>query len=305
MRKEIGIVLSVCLLVVSGCGAEESNLSGDNNLTEESKITLVEESSESEMIVAAESETQPSDWKQEEAEQEDFTSTDYLLSQVESEEGQQIIQGILEEESSQLTRLVVNRLENLNCCLFETSAGKGMEFHLFLWGSWEGKAVQQYHVFPLNDEKGSFLDELSERCEVTEEDIDFDGRPDLLIYEGYHGGSGGSWVHYRVMRWDEAQGQFEYYPSFPFWISNWNLEDRQVIYKERAGSGDYTVLIYGVVDGEYRMIQGLHIDTWMGLLSYYENDELAREYDVTEMSWDEIEELCREEGLSEIFSYVN
>ena len=233
-----------------------------------------------------------------------FTSTDYMLSQVESEKGRETIREILEEEGSRLAHLVVNRLENLNYCLFETSVGKGREFHLFLWGSWEGKAVQQYQAFPLNDEEYFPLDELSERCEVTKEDIDFDGKPDLLIYEGYNGGSGGSWEHYRVMRWDDAQGQFVYYPSFPFSITFWNLENKQVIYEARVGDGDYTVRIYGIVDGEYCAIQEIHIDFWAEMISYYENGALVRKYDVTGMGWDEMKELFRQEGLSEIFSYI-
>lgn len=45
---------------------------------------------------------------------------DHLLSLVEPEEKRQTIQGILDKECNQLVRLVVNRLEGLNCCLFET-----------------------------------------------------------------------------------------------------------------------------------------------------------------------------------------
>ena len=247
-----------------------------------------------------------------------FTSSDYLLSSVEPEEEQQIIQGILEEEDSQLVRLVVNRLEELNCCLFETSEGQGMEFHLLLWGSWEGKEVQQHQILFLNEEEGFPLEQLSEWCKVRKEDMDFDGSPDLLIYEGSNGGTGGSFSHYRVMRWDESQGQFTYYPSFPFWVTWLHMEDKQVIYKVRIGAVDREVRIYGVVDGEYRVIQELTIseefvpveyegriyEHAQEILSYYENGELVREYDVTGMDWDEMEKLCGEEGLSEIFSYT-
>ena len=247
-----------------------------------------------------------------------FTSTDYLLTQVESEEERQTIQVILEEEGSQLVHLVANRLDDLNYCLFETSAGKGLEFHLLLWGSWEGKEVQQHQIFSLNEEDHLFLDQLSAWCEVTKEDMDFDGRPDLLIYEGSNGGTGGSFQYNRVMRWDEAQGQFAYYPSFPFMISFLNLEDKQVIFKAKGGAVDREVQIYSVVDGEYRAIQELYISEeyvteeyegetktyWKTILSYYENGELVQEYNVTGMNRDEREELCREEGLSEIFSYT-
>lgn len=250
-----------------------------------------------------------------------FTSPDYLLSLVEPEEEQQIIQGILEEEDSQLVRLVVNRLEELNCCLFETSEGQGLEFHLLLWGSWEGKEVRQHQILFLNEEERDWpfpLEQLSEWCEVKKEDMDFDGSPDLLIYEGSSSGTGGYAVHYRVIRWDESQGQFTYYPSFPFWITWLDLENKQVIDRGHSGVLYYEVRIYSVVDGEYRVVQELTISEeyvteegegetdsyWKKILSYYENGELVREYDVTGMDWDEMEELCKEEGLSEIFSYT-
>ena len=247
-----------------------------------------------------------------------FISTDYLLSLVESEEGRQTIQGILDKEDSQLVRLVVNQVEDLNYCLFETSEGQGLEFHLFLWGSWEDKEVQQYQIFSLNEEYPYPLDQLSEECEVTKEDIDFDSRPDLLIFEGRSHDVKNTFYHYRVMRWDEVQGQFVYYPSFPFWIFYMNLEDKQVIYKAKDGALDRIVRIYEVVEGEYRVTQEMHLSTesvpeeyrgktpylWLEILSYYEDGELVWECDVSGMSWDEMEEPCRKRGLSEIFSYT-
>ena len=74
------------------------------------------------------------------------------------------------------------------------------------------------------------------------------------------------------------------------------MEGKQVIYKANGGASDCTVRISGIVDGEYRVIQELHIDTRLGIISYYENEELVREYDVTGMGWDEMKELFREEG---------
>ena len=244
-----------------------------------------------------------------------FTSTDYLLSLVETEEKRQAIQDILEEEDSRLVRLVVNRLEELNYCLFETSKGQGEVFHLLLWGSWEGKEIQQYQMFLLNDEDEfpGPLEQLSEECEVEKEDIDFDGRPDLLIFEGRSHDVKNGFQHYRVMRWDEMQGQFAYYPSFPFWVTVLNLEDKQVIFRVKGGLRDRTVQIYEVVDGEYRVTQEMNMhDEYIEeasphqreMISYYENGELMWEYDVTGMTYDEMEGPCREAGLSEIFSYV-
>lgn len=64
MRKKISIIVSICFLsvLVSGCGAEENNLTEDNN------TAAVEESSESEMVDAKESDNEQEPVEQTEAE---------------------------------------------------------------------------------------------------------------------------------------------------------------------------------------------------------------------------------------------
>ena len=66
---------------------------------------------------------------------------------------------------------------------------------LILWAAWGSRANAE---------------------EDTEDDINFDGKEDLLIHESFSSGSGGnSGTNYRAVVWEESTEEFVWYPSFP------------------------------------------------------------------------------------------
>ena len=132
-----------------------------------------------------------------------------------------IIETAVEQEEGCLRYMEIERIGGLTCCLFEVggmspySKGNGEGYHILLEGEWEGKQIQEQHLYiPYTEMEMGRLGSGYENC-VEAEDIDFDGKKDLLIHEGYSSGSGGSWSNYRAVVWREETGEFEYYPSFP------------------------------------------------------------------------------------------
>ena len=79
---------------------------------------------------------------------------------------------------------------------------------LILWAAWGSRANAE---------------------EDTEDDINFDGKEDLLIHESFSSGSGGnSGTNYRAVVWEESTEEFvtdmsademeALYPDLNFWI---------------------------------------------------------------------------------------
>lgn len=92
---------------------------------------------------------------------------------------------------------------------------KNNGYHIIIEGEWDGTEVPLQHLFiPFTEIEMADLG-ASESYYIENVDINFDGTPDLLIHEGFSGGSGGSWNNYRAIVWDRKSGQFVYYPSFP------------------------------------------------------------------------------------------
>ena len=131
---------------------------------------------------------------------------------------------------------------------------------------------------------------------ILQADINFDGKQDLLIEEGGHGGTGGSFKDYRVVVWDEKKGEFAWYPSFPETASDLELNEKRVIKHYRSGVSYEVVCEYGMVDGEYvktrELIREDHWETNTSTLSYYEMGVLVEVHDTTDMSAYEFEALC-------------
>lgn len=116
---------------------------------------------------------------------------------------------------------------------------------------------------------------------VEEVDLNFDGKHDLLIHEGYSGGSGGNWGNYRAAVWEEKTGMFVYFPSLPEQITSCEFDSRRVVCNWRSGLSYQVVEVYEVVNGEYVCTRKLVFQSgnteegYWSELSYYEMDELV------------------------------
>lgn len=226
------------------------------------------------------------------------------------EEWGKIIEEAAEQEEGYLRYIELQRIGGINCCIFQIEHpwkwGRcSVGYHILLEGEWEGTHVQEQHLYvPYEQEEEGKLGYRYENC-VTEEDINFDGKNDLLIHEGCSGGTGGSWGNYRAFIWKEETGQFEYYPSFPHQLVSLEFDRQRVITRWRLGAGYQCVQEFGVVDGEYVCTRKLiwedksydyNAETgeriYDGILSYYEMDELVETHVVPSWdSWDEVGQL--------------
>jgi len=116
---------------------------------------------------------------------------------------------------------------------------------------------------------------------VEEVDLNFDGKHDLLIHEGYSGGSGGNWGNYRAAVWKAETGAFVYFPSLPEQITSCEFDSRRVVCNWRSGLSYQVVEVYEVVNGEYVCTRKLVFQSgnteegYWSELSYYEMDELV------------------------------
>lgn len=216
------------------------------------------------------------------------------------EEYKSIIDGALAQEEGYLRFLKLERIGEICCCSFEIGgpdSRPGEGYHLILEGEWEGREVPRQHLYlPYT---AGVSDNLGENrgYEVEAVDIDFDGRQDLLIHEGYSSGSGGSWGNYRAVVWREDKGRFEYFPSFPEQLTSLEFDRRRVVTYGRMGMNYEEVLVYGVVNGEYictrkladELVYRQEEQDYINVLSYYEMSELVETHILTD--WEEREWL--------------
>lgn len=198
------------------------------------------------------------------------------------EEAEKIIEQAVEEEGGCLRFIKLERVQKLNCCIFGVFGKEEEEYHVLLQGMWEEDQVPLQHlVIPTTD--------LSDKDDVLyssleQQDINFDGMPDLLYREGWSGGSGGSWGNYRGIIWDEKKGEFVYYPSFPCQLAFLEFDRKRMITRGRCGVFYEYVYVYEVVNGEYEETKSLILesnyeeetDDYVWQLSYYEMGELVR-----------------------------
>ena len=116
---------------------------------------------------------------------------------------------------------------------------------------------------------------------MEEVDLNFDGKHDLLIHEGYSGGTGGQWGNYRAAVWEEETGTFVWFPSLPEQITSCEFDGRRVVCNWRSGLSYQVVEVYEVVNGEYVCTRKLVYQSELtegGCLeefSYYEMGELV------------------------------
>lgn len=207
------------------------------------------------------------------------------------------IEEALEQEEGYLWFLRLERVGGLICCSFEigepvyepdtyyyegdNSVYTNVGYYIAVSGEWERKEIScQCLRIPYT--------QMVHRCIgtggtywVEEVDLNFDGKHDLLIHEGYSGGSGGSWGNYRAAVWEEETGAFVYFPSLPEQISSLEFDSRRVVCYWRAGLSYQVVEVYEVVNGEYVCTRKLLYQSgeteegYWAEYSYYEMDELV------------------------------
>ena len=201
-----------------------------------------------------------------------------------------IMEIALLEEGGDLRFMQMERIGEMDCCIFEIGdaweleIGKTDGYHIILDGVWEGRPIQMQHIFiPYTDSEYLRLG-MEQRRYLEDMDINFDGRPDLLIHEGFSFGSGGSWKNCRAITWDAQKQEFAYYPSFPDTSISIEPDRQRVVTRGCSGVSYEYVIVYEVVNGEYMQTKELvsehkyHPESgeWQSVLSYYEMGELKQ-----------------------------
>lgn len=202
----------------------------------------------------------------------------------------------------------MERIGELTCCTFEIDEPAyhpdtydyfdeeaadfvytNVGYYIAVEGKWEGKEVSGQCIripYTFNEMYSIGID-MGYRIE--EADFDFDGKQDLLIREGPAGGTWGTC--YRALIWKAATGRFAYFPSFPENVHLLQFDRQRVVSRgDSGGTRDY-VLIYEIVDGEYRCTRELRCK-FRDLkyeLSYYEMGELVETHILSE--FEECEQL--------------
>lgn len=158
------------------------------------------------------------------------------------------------------------------------------EYLVVLNGIWEGQEIcWQYVTFPTTN---PYITPPADNYSTIPADINYDGFADLFIREGFSSGSGGSWTNYRAITWQEDSQQFIWYDSFPAQVSSTEYDRKRMIDRYQLGAFEEHVVEYKVVNGEYKATREL---AWIdNTLSYYEMGVLVREYDTTDMKFEEI-----------------
>ena len=162
----------------------------------------------------------------------------------------------------------------MDICTFAVRTSEKEQFHVMMTGEWENTEIEFQHlVIPATGISGFGQPYMN--CNFSQVDINFDGQQDLLIYEGFLGGSGGSWGDYRSVVWDDATEEFVWYPSFPVQLVYLEFNEQRMISRYRLGAGHEAVREYRVVDGEYVETREL----------VWESERVARRY-FTVMRWE-------------------
>ena len=206
------------------------------------------------------------------------------------EEGAALMEQAAKEEDSYISFIRLERVDGLDICTFAVRASEEEQYHLLLRGEWEDTEVSFDHLLiPATDTYKPWG--MFRNYEISQADINFDGKEDLLIREGFAGGSGGSYEEYRAIVWKENKKEFVWYPFFPEKLVFLEFNEQRMIHRYRLGAGYEVVCEYGVVDGEYVTTRCLIWDSESldkSTLSYYEMDVLVEQHDVTDMDWDEV-----------------
>lgn len=217
----------------------------------------------------------------------------------------EIIEEALAEEEGYLWFVRLERIDELTCCTFEigepdfnpdTYGDTIDHYYVIVDGKQDGKEIPtQYFRIPYTNNEWHTVG-VASHFRIEHVDIDFDGKQDLLIHEGFSGGSGGSWSNYRALVWRDTPGQFAYYPSFPSSAYKLEFDRERIVDRFRMGAGEEYIVIYEVVNGEYTRTRKLlseesrdSEDNIVITLYYYEMDELMETHVLSD--YDERETL--------------
>lgn len=215
---------------------------------------------------------------------EQKTNEEISLDEIEhifGKEGKDVIEQLLNERETTLETVKWQNFDELDSCIFTLADSDGAEYHLLLEGSWNGMEIPFHHM--------SFeFDSMFPTYDMTVADINFDGIDDLLIVEGYSGGTGGSFIDLHGLVWNSNINDFEDYPSFPASPSRLELNEKRVMDIWRLGWGLEGITVYGLINDQYTVIQELRLEAKLGedhqMLYYYEMGELVRTHIITNWS---------------------
>lgn len=209
------------------------------------------------------------------------------------EEGRKILASEVEKAGAPIFHVKTQQLENLNCFFFNFQETELEEYHLLIEGSWEGDDIPLTHLIVPATQHADLSFDWSFQPLLLAEDINFDGNRDLLIEEGYGGGSGGTWAFYRAFLWNKEKAEFTYYPSFPEMLNNLDFENQRMISVGQGGVKFQYIYIYEFVNGQYVESKRLELTESVDgeqTLYYYEMGQLIETHTVT--NWiDEAVEL--------------
>lgn len=205
------------------------------------------------------------------------------------EETGAIMRQTAEDEDSYISFLRLEHVGGLDICTFAVRASEREQYHVLVTGEWEDTGIGFQHlVVPATGDPGVL------NCGISQVDINYDGQDDLLINEGFSGGSGGSWGVYRALVWEDTAEEFVWYPSFPTHLVCLEFNEKRMITRYRMGAGHEAVREYRVVDGEYAETREVVWESepdGSAVLSYYEMETLVAQHDVSGLDKDEFAEF--------------
>ena len=200
------------------------------------------------------------------------------------EEAGAIIRQTAENEGSYISFLRLEHVGGLDICTFAVRTSEREQYHVLVTGEWEDTEIEFQHLVISATGSPGVLN-----CAFSQVDINYDGRDDLLINEGFSGGSGGSWGVYRAVVWDDTAEEFVWYPSFPTHLVYLKFNEKRMISRYRSGASHEAVREYSFVDGEYVETRELVWESepnGSAVLSYYEMGVLVRQHDVSGLDKD-------------------
>ena len=126
-------------------------------------------------------------------------------------------------------------------------------------------------------------------------DANEDGHEDILYYQGYDGGSGGTFDHYSLYNWSEEEKQYVEV-DFPF-CTDIDYETHKVYSRGQSGVAHQIYQIFSLKDGEWKLYKELDLMYEVGEVDqavYYEWGEEIEVIDITGLSWEEEKALLEE-----------
>ena len=117
----------------------------------------------------------------------------------------------------------------------------------------------QYLSIPIADEQNKWAD-LPYDFELMAEDINFDGRKDLLLRLGTNHKTGRKREHYIGIVWNGATKSFSFMDSFPEFVSFLEWDRQRIVEFWCSDKEDrYLVYLYEFMDGQYEETKRLEL----------------------------------------------